>query len=177
MDARGILLDGYGRVHDALHRALGDLTVEELHRPPSPPIGWLAWRITRSQDSQVSSLAGREQAWLSDSWHERFGMPPDPADYGPGQVHTREGVAAFRAPDAQTLLDYYDTAYDRTLELLDGVTAEALDRELDEPRYQPRPTVSVRLVSILESNMGNMGQITYLKHLHRVGGWFPMELR
>ena len=37
----------------------------------------------------------------------------------------------------------------------------------------PRPTVAVRLVSVLENAMTNEGQISYLKAYHRLGGWFP----
>jgi hypothetical protein len=39
--------------------------------------------------------------------------------------------------------------------------------------FFPRPTVEVRLVSVLENAMTNEGQISYLKAYHRLGGWFP----
>jgi hypothetical protein len=60
---------------------------------------------------------------------------------------------------------------------LSTLTAEDLARQLDEPRYQPPPTVSVRLVSVLENAMTNQGQIRYLKAYHRLGGWFPSEAK
>ena len=41
----------------------------------------------------------------------------------------------------------------------------------------PRPTVAVRLVSVLENAMTNEGQISYLKAYHRLGGWFPREAK
>ena len=52
-----------------------------------------------------------------------------------------------------------------------------LARELDEPQYDPRPTVAVRLVSVLENAMTNEGQISYLKAYQRLGGWFPREAK
>jgi len=60
---------------------------------------------------------------------------------------------------------------------LETLTAEDLARQLDEPRYQPLPTVAVRLVSVLENAMTNEGQISYLKAYHRLGGWFPREAK
>jgi len=47
----------------------------------------------------------------------------------------------------------------------------------DEPQYDPRPTVAVRLVSVLENAITNEGQISYLKGYHRLGGWFPREAK
>ncbi len=175
MEGSGIILDSMGRIRETLHRALPDLTAEELIREPNPPIGWRAWRLNRSDDSQLSRLAGLDQAWIAEGWHEKFNMPPNPTDFGPGLTHTREQVAAFRAPNAQTLLDYYDTVYGRSKTYLATVTPQELDRELNEPRYQPLPTVAVRLVSIFTSDIQICGQILYLRSLHRRGGWFPKE--
>jgi hypothetical protein len=171
-----ILLDAFTRVYESLHRTLADVTEEELIHEPHPPIGWLAWRISRVMDSNVSRLSGREQLWIGDGWAARFGMPPEPADFGRSASHTREQVRAFRA-SAELLLTYHDTTYERMKSYLKTLTAEDLARQLDEPRYQPLPTVAVRLVSVLENAMTNEGQISYLKAYHRLGGWFPREAK
>jgi len=120
------------------------------------------------------ALAGREQAWIAGGWHARFGMEPNPRDFGPALTHTREQVAAFRA-SSLLLLEYHEAVYPRTRAYLTGLRSEDLDRELDEPRYQPLPTLGVRLVSVIESNIQDIGRIVYLRSLHRVGGWFPSE--
>jgi hypothetical protein len=171
-----ILLDAFTRVNESLHRTLADLTSEELTKEPHPPIGWLAWRLSRVMDSNVARLAGREQLWIGDGWAVRFGMPPEPADFGRSAGHTREQVRAFRA-SAELLLMYHDATYQRMKSYLKTLTAEDLARQLDEPRYQPLPTVAVRLVSVLENAMTNEGQISYLKAYHRLGGWFPREAK
>ena len=176
MVANDILLDAFTRVHESLHRTLGDITPEELVKEPHPSIGWLAWRISRVMDSNVSRLSGREQLWIGEGWAGRFGMPPEPADYGRSARHTREQVNSFRA-SAQQLLDYHDTTYERMKTYLSSLSADELARELDEPQYDPRPTVAVRLVSVLENAMTNEGQISYLKAYHRLGGWFPREAK
>ena len=174
MIANDILLDAFTRVHDSLHRTLGDITAEELVKEPHPSIGWLAWRISRVMDSNVARLSGREQLWIGEGWAARFGMVPGPEDYARSAQHTREQVKAFRAA-AQPLLDYHDAAYERMTSYLDSMSADELARGLDEPQYDPRPTVAVRLVSVLENAMTNEGQISYLKAYHRLGGWFPRE--
>jgi len=174
MIANDILLDSFTRVHESLHRTLGDITLEELLKEPHPSIGWLAWRISRVMDNNVARLAGREQLWIGEGWAVRFGMPPEPADYARSAMHTRDQVKSFRA-SAQQLLGYHDAAYERMKTYLHSLSAVELARELDEPQYDPRPTVAVRLVSVLENAMTNEGQISYLKAYHRLGGWFPRE--
>ena len=176
MVATDIFLDAFTRVNESLHRALADLTPTELIQEPHPPIGWLAWRLTRIIDSNVSRLTGREQLWIGDGWAARFGMPPEPADFGRSLTHTREQVRAFRA-SLELLLAYHDATFERTKAYLKTLTAEDLARQLDEPQHQPLPTVAVRLVSVLENAMANVGQISYLKAYHRLGGWFPREAK
>src|SRR5439155_912317 len=152
----GVLLDGFTRVRESLHRMLPDLTEAELTAEPHPPIGWLAWRLTRIIDSNVARLSSRDQLWIGDGWAARFGMPPEPFDFGRAATHTREQVRAFRA-SSKLLLDYHDATHDRLTAYLAPMTAVDLARVLDEPQYQPLPTVAVRLMSLLENGMHNVG--------------------
>ena len=176
MIATDILIVGFTRVNESLHRTLPDLTEAELAQEPHPSIGWLAWRISRVMDSNASRLSGREQLWIGAGWAARFGMAPLPADFGRSKAHTREQVLVFRA-SANLLLAYHDAAFERVRKYLQSLTDEELARELDEPQYQPLPTVAVRIISVLENAMTNQGQISYLKAYHRLGGWFPREAK
>jgi hypothetical protein len=176
MIANDILLDAFTRVYESLHRTLADLNEDELTCEPHPSIGWLAWRLTRVMDNNVAQLSGSEQLWTAAGWAARFRMPPDPADYGKSHAHTREQVRVFRAT-AKLLLEYHDAVFEVTKSFLKRLSPEDLARELDEPRFQPLPTVAVRLVSVLENAMNNQGQITYLKAYHRLGGYFPREAK
>ena len=161
-----VLLDAFTRVYESLHRTLADISAAELIQEPHPPIGWLAWRLSRIMDSNVSRLAGRaSNAHL-----------PRRVDFGRSATHAREQVRAFRA-SLELLLAYHDAAYEQMKTYLKTLSAEDLARQLDEPRYQPLPTVAVRLVSVLENAMTNEGQISYLKAYHRLGGWFPREAK
>jgi hypothetical protein len=147
MDAIAVLEDLFSRGHEAL-AAIVTLSDEELHAEPLPSMAWYAWRAGRSMDYNVSPLVGLDQLWLADGWHAQFEMEPKPRDFQPGFPPPSEVVSMFHAPSGQLLLDYFDAAYARTNILLASLTAADLDRELDEPRYDPLPTMSVRLVSV-----------------------------
>lgn len=172
MNGAQLILDSLERNYTNLHHELEDITLAELMAEPYPSIGWLAWHLVRVQDVQVSMLADREQAWTGDGWHAKFGMPPEPMDYGPAHTHTREQVAGLET-DSATLLAYHDAAYRRSTDYLAGVSDLDLERVLQEPRFQPLPTVGVRLVSVVNDNTLHVGQIIYNKACLRSGGWFP----
>jgi uncharacterized damage-inducible protein DinB len=164
MEWQQLLSDGYDRIAQVLRRALDGLSREELDAQPKADcnsIGWLAWHLTRVQDNHLADLEGVEQLWTGDGWHARFDRPADPADVGWG--HTPEQVAAFRSPDAQTLLDYHLAVSERTKRYFGSLAAADLDRELNEPRYQPLPTVGVRIISVLADNLQHAGQAAYVR--------------
>ena len=46
-----------------------------------------------------------------------------------------------------------------------------LDRELNEPMFQPLPTVGVRLVSIMDDSLLHAGQMAYIRRLRQGKDW------
>ena len=172
MKGASLIIDALGRNAEALHAELADITSAELAAEPHPSIGWLAWHLIRVQDNQISPLANVDQLWISDKWHDKFDMPPEPRDYGPAHTHSREQTTSFGA-DTATLLAYHDAVFHQSKAYLAGVSDADLDRVLDEPRFDPRPTVGVRLVSVVDDNTQHAGQIVYQKACLRNGGWFP----
>ncbi len=52
---------------------------------------------------------------------------------------------------------------DRSLRYLAGLSEADLSRKLNEPRYQPLPTVGVRLVSVMSDNLQHASQVAYLR--------------
>jgi hypothetical protein len=173
MEGAGLVLDALGRVRAMVREALKDLSAEELLASPKPHIAWLVWHLSRVQDANFSGLMERPQLWIADGWHSRFKMPPDPRDYGSGHRQTRAQVEAFTVTDKQLLLDYLDAVFERTKSYLSTVSNADLNRVLNEPQYQPLPTLSVRLASVINCNTRHAGQIEYLRGLIKQGGWFP----
>lgn len=165
MDVRDLYRELYGRIPDLVRAAVDGLDAEQLATPPAPganTVGWLVWHLTRVQDHHVSELLGEEQLWAGGDVAGRFGLGPDPGNTGYG--HGAADVADVRPESAEALLDYYDAVAARTARLLDGLTAEALDRVVDE-RWDPPVTLGVRLVSIADDDLQHAGQAAYARGL------------
>ena len=177
MESAGLVLDALGRVRNMVRENLKDLSPEELLAPPKPHIAWLAWHIARVQDTNFSGLMERTQLWISDGWHARFAMPPDPRDYGSGHRQTPAQVDAFTVTDKPLLLDYLDAVFARTKAYLSTVKNADLNRVLNERQYQPLPTLSIRLASVINCNTRHAGQIEYLHGLIKHQGWFPAAVK
>jgi uncharacterized damage-inducible protein DinB len=174
MDSKDVIIEGLDRIQRSLRLSLEGLTTEQLTYRPSEQantIAWLAWHLTRVQDHHLSDLAGRPQAWVADGWHEKFGKPADPSETGQG--YAPDQVAAIKPGNAQLLRDYHDAVHQRSVEYVQGISAADLDRELDEPQYDPLPTAGVRLVSVLSDNLHHAGQAAYVKGLIQNRRWFP----
>ena len=172
MEWNDLLEDGYSRVLKVLESALDGLGSDDLNWQPRPDcnsIGWLTWHLTRVQDDHIASLMGEEQLWTRDGWHARFNLTPDSKDIGFG--HTPEQVAEFKSPDIQTLLDYHRAVLERTKRYFLTLSNSDLDRELDEPWYQPLPTVGVRLISVLADSLQHAGQVAYVRGQRYGKGW------
>jgi hypothetical protein len=172
MEWTDLLSDGYGRVPEMLERVLSGLNKDDLDWQPRPDcnsIGWLAWHLTRQQDAQIAALMGEEQLWVKDGWHARFNRPPDVGDIGFG--HSPQQVAAFKSPDTETLLSYQRAVLERSREYFLTLSKNDLDSELDEPWFQPLPTVGVRLVSIMDDAVIHAGQAAYVRGLRQGKGW------
>ena len=172
MEWNDLLSDGYGRVPEVLERVLKGLAQDDLDWQPRPDcnsIGWLAWHLTRQQDAQISALMGKEQLWVKDGWNAKFNRSPDAGDIGFG--HIPEQVAAFKSPDIETLLSYQRAVLERSKQYFLTLSKTDLDKELDEPWFQPLPTVGVRLISIMDDAMIHAGQAAYLRGLRQGKGW------
>ena len=165
MDVGELLEELFGRITEHVHQAVDGLSAEELATPVAPlanTIGWLVWHLTRIQDHHVSELLGREQVWTSEQWPPRFMLPSDPDDTGYG--HSLEEVTTVRPDGADALIGYYEAVAARTAELLVGVTAEDLDRVVDE-RWDPPVSLGVRLVSVADDDLQHAGQAAYARGL------------
>lgn len=172
MSWQDLLKDAYDRIPQFIEHVLKGLKQEDLDWQPredSNSIGWLVWHLTRQQDAQIAALMDDEQLWNNDEWNKKFDRDPDPKDIGFG--HTPEQVAAFRSPDIQTFINYLKTVVDKTKQYIETLSGDDLDRELNEPWFQPLPTVGVRLISILDDSLLHAGQAAYVRGLKYGKGW------
>ncbi len=80
MEWQKLLTLEFERLSNAVKTATKELTIEDLNWQPQPDsnsIGWLIWHLTRWQDTQISGFLKREQLWMSEKWHDKFGRPAD----------------------------------------------------------------------------------------------------
>src|SRR5262249_13139391 len=162
MRAVEVVLDGFGRVHGAVHGAVRDLTEPQLQEriaPDANSIAWLAWHLSRVQDDHIADLANTEQVWSSGGWWERFDLPFGQDETGYAQ--RPRDVAAVRAP-AQLLLDYYDAVHAHTVSFVLGLRDEDLSRVVDT-RWDPPVTLGVRLVSVISDDLQHAGQAAFIR--------------
>ncbi len=163
MHSKELLADAFSRIQEAVETAITGLNRQQVAYRPDPDansIAWLVWHLTRIQDDHVSEIAGREQEWMTGGWNARFGTDPDRSNIGFG--HTSAQVAGV-VPDAvETLGQYHDTVFRRTLEYLTEVDPAELDRIVDRS-YDPPVSVGVRLVSVINDNTQHAGQARYLR--------------
>jgi uncharacterized damage-inducible protein DinB len=157
-----ILIDGFGRIRDVVHRVVAHLSPEELAErvdPDANSIAWLVWHLTRVQDDHVSEVAGREQVWLSGGWNSRFALPFAPEATGYGQ--SSEAVGRVRGISAELLRGYHDAVHAQTIRFIEGVNDDDLDRIVDE-RWTPAVTLAVRLVSVISDDLQHAGQAAFV---------------
>jgi hypothetical protein len=164
---RGVLEDGFERIHEGVPNVVEGLSTEELlWRPDADAnhIAWLVWHLSRQQDEQLAHLAGRSSAWSEDGWADRFALPYPPRTHGYG-MSSRE-VGAFTLSDPRLLTGYHQDVHELTLALLGGLTAERLGEVID-PRWDPPVTVAVRIVSVLDDAAKHLGQAEYVRGMVR----------
>ncbi len=175
MNGAEVVADSLGRVNRILHRAIEGVPVDLLNKQPAPEsnsMAWLAWHLCRVQDHHISDLLKTSQLWVSDGWHEKFGMAKDEHETGTG--HTLEQVAALKVDSGALSLGYADAVLEQSTRYLATVSPEDLEAEINEPQYSPLPTVGVRLVSIMSDNTQHAGQVMYARGLLEGFGWMSV---
>ena len=166
MEWRELIVDGYDRLPEVVEEVLAGVRAADLDWPPRPganPLGWTVWHLTRVQDAQIADLMGEPDLWTRDGWHAKFDRPPVHDDHGYG--HTAAQVRAFRSPEREgpARLSPRDHGPDQAVPR--RAEPRRAGSELDESWYTPRPTVAVRILSILADCHHHAGEASYIRGL------------
>ena len=164
MNTSTLLVDAFGRIQEVVHATVEGLPDDVLSTRPDDSgnsIAWLVWHLTRIQDDHLADAGGYEQVITADGWHARLGLPFDPADTGYG--HSAEDVAAVKLSASQ-LTGYYDAVHARSVQYLETLTDDDLERVVDK-RWNPPVTLGVRLNSVLSDDLQHAGQAAYVRGL------------
>ncbi|GAA1113570.1 mycothiol transferase [Arthrobacter flavus] len=179
MSATAILEEAYGRIPDAVRRAVTGLDANQLAFRPSSPgnaegnssgrnaaagnsIAWLVWHLARVQDNHIADAAALPELWNDGGWAVRFDLDLDASDTGYG--HSSAQVSKVRPASPELLVDYYDAVHARTLDFVTGLGEADLSRIVDTS-WNPPVTLQVRLVSVIEDCMQHVGQAAYVRGL------------
>ncbi|WP_432948742.1 mycothiol transferase [Kribbella sp. CA-253562] len=164
MNTSAVLVDAFGRIQEVVHEVVEGLADDVLSTRPEQTgnsIAWLVWHLTRIQDDHLADAGGYEQVLTADGWHDRLGLPFDASDTGYG--HGPEDVAAVKL-SAELLTGYYDAVHARSIQYLETLTDEDLDRIVDR-RWNPPVTLGVRLISVISDDLQHAGQAAYVRGL------------
>ena len=160
-----LLVDAFVRIREGAEAAVSGLTADQLAERPTTnanSIGWLVWHLTRVQDDHIAAVAGRDQVWTGEGWHERFGLPFDAADTGYG--HSSDQVAQVSGLEAVQLVGYLDAVHAATVAYVQPLTSDDLGKVVDE-RWDPPVTLGVRLVSVVNDDQQHVGQAAFVRGL------------
>jgi len=160
-----LLVDSFGRIKESAHGAVEGLTPHQLADRPAAranSIAWLVWHLTRIQDDHIAEVAGLDQVWTAQGFHDDFGLPFPARDHGYG--HTSEQVAQVSGLTAEQLLGYHDAVHAQTVGYVEPLTVADLGRVVDE-RWDPPVTLGVRIVSVINDDQQHVGQAAYVRGL------------
>ncbi|MBF6427990.1 DUF664 domain-containing protein [Nocardia cyriacigeorgica] len=163
MTSAELLIDGFGRIQENVHRAVDGLTGAELGTrldAEANSIAWLVWHLTRVQDDHIADVAGTEQVWTREGWAARCGLPFDDGDTGYG--HSATDVDALADVPADLLLGYHDAVHAQTVDYVSGLTDADLPRVVDT-RWDPPVTLGVRLISVIDDDIQHSGQAAFIR--------------
>jgi uncharacterized damage-inducible protein DinB len=156
------------------HRMYADArngTDEQLHFVPedgSHSIAWCLWHTARIEDNLVQ-LNYRETAPIwNDDWATRAGLPAE----GPVVGMSDADAQGIELKDRDAFFEYIDTVWATTMEFLDGLTDDDLDREvrLGERVEQLGGSISTHMVGHFNSHRGEINWLRGMQGLPPVTG-------
>jgi hypothetical protein len=181
MDVKELIRSGLEQHKGGINRTLEGLSADEINWHPRPDMNSIAlilFHLARSTDSHTSSLSGKPSLWDNDRWYIK--LKKDQNDRG--AHYSAEQVSNFTVPDIKDLMTYFEAAYSKFMEFLDGVSPERFDDKISMPApppapkdapprpAQPRrpdPTVGRMLAMTLTHTVSHAGEISYIRGLKR----------
>ncbi len=134
-------------------------------------IAWNLWHMNRVVDSFVHTrLQEKPQIWVTQNWHQQYGMSDDLEDRGVGWSMDR--VAAWTPPSREVQLGYYEAIKAVTRAYVTPLSFEDLEVQRIIPPVEEPRTVGAALGQMTWDNVSHGGQISFLRGLFLGTGWF-----
>jgi hypothetical protein len=156
MDAVDMLTENLNFAHRTYLDARNG-TDEQLHFVPengSHSIAWCLWHTARIEDDLVQVVYRDADPLWNDDWAARTGLPAA----GPFVGMSDEEAQQLRLTDRDAFFDYIDTVWATTMQFLDGLTPDDLDREvkLGERIEKLGSSISTHMVGHFNSHRGEI---------------------
>ena len=98
---------------------IDDATLSQRPNDQSNSMSWLIWHMSRVVDRFINSrLQDAPQLWTDGGWSKRFGMAPDPDEFGISWTSAQ--VEQWQAPSRDVLMGYYAAANAAAVEYIPG---------------------------------------------------------
>jgi hypothetical protein len=150
---------------------LDDAALSQRPNAQSNSMSWLIWHMSRVADRFINTrLQDTPQLWTDGGWSEKFGMAPDPDEFGIGW--TSEQVGGWQAPAQNVLMGYYGAVNGAAVEYIQGLSSSDLEREMPSPNPPGVQTVAEALGILVWDNIVHGGQVAYLRGYYQGMGWF-----
>lgn len=167
------LLTAHERNWEMIESALEGMDDDTMSRQPSEQcnsISWLLWHMSRVLDTVVHSRArDLPQLWITDGWHEKYGMSDDPEDRGVGW--TASQVASWRPPARNVQIGYYVAIKGAVKDFLMNATSAELEKESVFPPVAEPRSAALAMGQVTWDAIAHGGQIAYLRGLYQGMGW------
>lgn len=173
MNVPEFLISALDRLKRTLDLAVEGMSEKDLaYRPDSKvnSVRFMLWHMSREEDYVISEFEEREQVWIDQGWHKRFGKPADPEYTGYG--FTPEEAGAFEIPDLETVMDYQAAVRKKTVRFLRCCVDEDFDREMKR-EVAGFKTMGQQLTLLTSEIIQHTGQIAYLRGIRSEYGWHP----
>ena len=164
MEAKGIILASLNESKGYLYLALNDLPEGEMTWAPAPycnSLAFILWHVTRVEDTIVNEIIKHGGTiYELQGWREKLGTPEDW-----GTEYTEEQLQSWPTPRLEDLRGYARAVHRDTVAFLDSITPEDL---LEIPQLDwPNRTAGVLLAHLITEIAMHVGQIDYLRGVHR----------
>jgi len=166
-DFKEAIKSGLEEYLEGLKKVVEGLAPVELRWEPtlaSNSISWIVWHMARVEDRWVNRvLRGDVELWVSEGWHEKFGMSEEAHGYG----ETEAQVRAMPEVAMSDMMAYYDTVRQSTLAYLDQMTSADVEATYTHPRMETGLTGAWILGHILIEEGQHLGQVAYIRGMIR----------
>lgn len=164
MEIKEIILASLNESWSYLTRALDGLTEEEITWTPAPhsnSLAFILWHVARAEDYWMNStIKSGSTIYETEGWRDKLSTPEDR-----GTGYTEEQLRSWPTPKLENLRGYAQAVHEKTLALLDSITPEEL-LEASQPEH-PQLTVGAMLAHLVTEIALHVGQIDYLRGVHR----------